>query len=85
MPNCPKRARSGSNALIDISAIGTIAASGAEAFTGLLWMVADLFVGILISSAVLCYLMSASVRLFFGFVNPVEQTQHLPAMNDHKQ
>jgi hypothetical protein len=48
-------------------------------------MVAGLFVGILISSAVLHYLMSASVRQFFGFVNPVEQTQHLPAMNDPPQ
>jgi hypothetical protein len=64
---------SASTSLIIISALGALLISGGFVNTQLLTL--SLFIGLPISLTLLDYLLSLKVRQFFGFVNPIEQTQ----------
>jgi hypothetical protein len=62
---------SATSVLIDACGIGIFLVSGLWASTGGLLTFTGLFVGFLISLAILSYLMSTSVRRFFKFVNQI--------------
>lgn len=63
---------SATGVLIDISAVGILLLSGLRMSVGLTLTITGLFAGFLISLAILLYLMTASVRQFFRFVNRIE-------------
>jgi hypothetical protein len=61
---------SGSGVFIDVTVMGALVVMNAAWPVGLIWLVFGTFIAFLISLAVLLYLLSVRVRLFFGFVNP---------------
>jgi hypothetical protein len=75
---------SATGVLIDASGIAIFLASGLSASVGGLLIVTGLFAGFLISLAILSYLMSASVRRFFGFASQIEQQQDSSTNNAEK-
>jgi hypothetical protein len=66
---------SASSSLINISTLSALLINGAFINTQLLTF--SLSVGLLVSLAVLLYLLSLRVRQFFGFVNPIEPFQDI--------
>jgi len=69
---------SASSLLVDVYALGAMILLGGFASSPLLMW--GSFVGFIISSAVLFYLLTIEVRKFFGFVNPPSQVQDTPAL-----
>jgi hypothetical protein len=61
---------SGSGVFIDVTVMGALVVMSVTWSVGLIWLVFGMFIAFLISLTVLLYLLSARVRLFFGFVNP---------------
>lgn len=64
---------SASSSLINISVLSALLINGA--FINAQLLTSSLFVGLLVSLAILFYLLSLRVRQFFGFVNPTEPSQ----------